>query len=508
MTNTLNGRSQVMVRSCPKLESGLRLGQEGIHACQLGPFSSPIFWTAEEAGRLHITREMIIEKRQWLFELLNDPNSTTPCKHCHMVTTKRLQDVRFDRLGHIDLAAETICNLRCSFCGYTKSNSFARAKYEALNILHLFEPHDVLWNAAVDFNGGEPTLLHNFDDYLDYFRSRRIRVFLYTNGTIYSQSVFDGLVSGMIRWVCISLDAGTPGTYRKIKKADRFQEVLENIARYSSAGALGGGQVAVKYIFSENNCGEDDICGFAYAMLALRPQEVWLTFDFEPIAGIPGDQENFGGYDYSRHISAYAKSYVMLAKHGLKPVHFPEKHLATVSMQGKLFLKACKNQIAALEASRSNGPQKDILLEDFRRLPSGQPGTRPSVQDFAVFRPHPPRFRFEGESWKLLSLEQKRIAFAPASVMTEKLISAPDIQQARLVCIFDRDPFLHGKKIAGLPILPYEHLKQCDIDHIVICAADHNRQDIVDSVSAYITKETAIYVIDPSYCEAANETQR
>ena len=44
------------VKSCYKLESGLRLGQEGIHACQLGPFSSPIFFTENEASQRKITK--------------------------------------------------------------------------------------------------------------------------------------------------------------------------------------------------------------------------------------------------------------------------------------------------------------------------------------------------------------------------------------------------------------------------------------------------------------------
>jgi hypothetical protein len=113
------------VKSCYKLESGLRLGQEGIHACQLGPFSSPIYFTPEEASLRKITKKDIINKRKWIFDLLNSEDGETPCKHCDMVVEKELSDVRFDQLGHIDLAAATTCNLRCDFCGYTHNDSFA-----------------------------------------------------------------------------------------------------------------------------------------------------------------------------------------------------------------------------------------------------------------------------------------------------------------------------------------------------------------------------------------------
>ena len=162
------------VKSCYKMESGLRLGQEGIHACQLGPFSSPIYFTAEEAAKLDITKEMIIAKRKWIYDLLNDPVAETPCKHCDMVIEKDESEVRFDQLGHLDIAATTTCNLRCDFCGYTHFDSFAEAKYDELKILKLFNKGDVVWKAAVDFNGGEPTILKDSDEHIEYFHDRKI----------------------------------------------------------------------------------------------------------------------------------------------------------------------------------------------------------------------------------------------------------------------------------------------------------------------------------------------
>ena len=344
-----------LVKSCYKLESGLRLGQEGIHACQLGPFSSPIYFTENEAAEKKITKQDIIEKRKWIFELLNDEQSQTPCKGCSMVVEKPFNDVRFDLLGHMDLAATTTCNLRCNFCGYTHFDSFDEAKYDALTILKEFSADDVTWNSAVDFNGGEPTLLSDFDEYIKFFDSRKTRVFLFTNGLIYKQSVYDGLISGAIRWTIVSLDAGTKNTYKKMKLSPKFDQVLENIARYSEAGSKGGGGCSVKYIFHEDNSNDDDILGFCYAMLAIRPQEVWLTFDFDPLCKLPADCPDLGGYDYSRHLEAYAKTYLTLEKHGLTAVHYAEKHLAPASKHGVILLekakqlinqKRCKNRIS------------------------------------------------------------------------------------------------------------------------------------------------------------------
>jgi len=481
-----------LVKSCPKLESGLRLGQEGIHACQLGPFSSPIYWTAAEAAKTTITREMISEKRQWIFDLLNDDHSETPCKHCHMVVLKKPEEVRFDQLGHIDLAATTTCNLRCNFCGYTQFDSFAEAKYDALTVLRLFAPEDVVWDAAVDFNGGEPTLLKDFDDYIDYFASRRIRVFLYTNAVIYRQSVYDGLAKGTIRWVCASLDAGTPSSYDKIKKSKRYADVLETITRYAHAGNLGGGQLSVKYIFCQDNCGDDDVVGFTYAMLAIRPQEVWLTFDFDPLCNLPGDCADFGGHDYSRHIAAYAKTYLMLEKHGLQAIHFPEKHLAVVSLQGKLLLEAAKAEIARLR--KATPLAAHLQLGDFRDT-AGTSGSG----EIAGLSIAPLRGRSPGQDWQPLSLAGKRLALAPACTLARRLRAAPELAGAEIVGFFDRDTVLHGKQVDGVTVFPYADLASLAPDLIVVAAPEHHRYDIARTVSDTLgtTSNLAIFEENP-----------
>ncbi|MEI7429027.1 MAG: radical SAM protein [Betaproteobacteria bacterium] len=478
----MNNQTKGLVKSCPKLESGLRLGQEGIHACQLGPFSSPIYWTAEEAIGINITRDMIVEKRRWIFDLLNDSHSDTPCKHCHMVVLKRPEDVRFDQLGHIDLAATTTCNLRCTFCAYTQLDTFAEAKYDALSVLRLFDPIDVVWDAAVDFNGGEPTLLKDFDEYIEYFASRRIRVFLYTNALIFRQSVYDGLVKGTIRWVCASLDAGSPSTYERLKKSKRYSNVLETITRYAHAGNLGGGQLSVKYIFSKDNSDDDDVIGFSYSMLAIRPQEVWLTFDFDPLCNLPGDCADFGGYDYTRQIDAYAKTYLLLEKHGMEAVHFPEKHLAVVSLQGKLLLQAAKEEISHLRKPTKPSASVQLKLKDFRGLVDTKSTveTNDSIPQLAL---SPLRIFTPGQEWHPFSLQGKRIALAPACTLSRYVRALPELAEASIVGFFDRDTTLHGKCIDGVEVFPYNALSSMSPDIVIVAAPKHHRYNIARTVS-------------------------
>jgi len=498
----MNFNGDDIVKSCRKLESGLRLGVEGIHACQLGQFSSPLFWAsldADELVGLTITKEMIIEKRRHIFDMLNDDHSDTPCKHCNMVIEKRFKDVDFTRLGHIDLAHTTICNLRCNYCGYTDhtertgQNIFLKSKYDALAILRLFSADDVEWDAAVDFNGGEPSLLADFEEFIEYFVSRRIRIFLYTNAVEFRQAIYDGLADGTIRWVCTSLDVGTPSSFFRIKQRDVFPRVLENLARYARAGSMGGGKVAVKYIFTADNCGDDDLYGFTYAMLALRPQSVWLTFDFEPLhtRQLPGDSDDFGGYDYSRHIAAYAKMYLLLKMHGLVAEHFAQRHLAVVTRQGKALLERAADKIKEREREAVCTNPQQLVLGDFRQVTAD---TRPTP--FASFYQAPLLLRRSGgrpEAWRL---QTSRVVIAPACAASMALLRDSEIRSGNIVGFLDRDQVLHGKLIEGIPIFPYEALQELRPDVVLVTAPEIHLNSILCTVSAFAGEDVCVAVLD------------
>ena len=51
-----------VVKTCPRIESGLRLGPDAIRPCILTVFESPIFWKAEEVPE-DLTKKQIMEKK-------------------------------------------------------------------------------------------------------------------------------------------------------------------------------------------------------------------------------------------------------------------------------------------------------------------------------------------------------------------------------------------------------------------------------------------------------------
>lgn len=485
----MNYRSDDIVKSCRRLESGLRLGPDGIRACILGAFAAPLFWTADEASQLTITKEMIVEKRKWLFDLLNNGQSDVDfdCKHCQMVCAKRFGDVDFSRIGQIDHAATSICNLRCKFCGFTHRGLFIQSKYDDLAILREFTAEDAEWDSVVDFNGGEPTLLPNVDEYLDYFASRRIRVRFMTNGVRFHQSVYDGLVKGSIQWACTSVDAGTPSTYLHIKKRDRYLQVLENLTRYAHAGSQGGGTLAIKYIFCNDNCSDDDIAGFTYAMLAIRPHQVWLTFDFSVLGQARADTEDFGDYDFSKDIAAYAKMYNLLKKHGIEPVHYTTGHLALVSVQGKILLDRTLREI---ETTASSDCSPELVIGNFRRQKPTE-----TIRTVA-FHTSPLRVMQPDHATEPWSLLDKRVLLAPACPKSIALLSDPEIRMSRLLGFLDRDRVVQGKTIEGHIIHGYDAIPELAPDVILLASPVQHQSDIVGKLAKYVREDTQVAVLN------------
>jgi wyosine [tRNA(Phe)-imidazoG37] synthetase (radical SAM superfamily) len=459
-----------IIKSCCNLESGLNLAVNGLRACTRGALMAPLFCSIKEINQGKVTKELIIERRKEYIRMLNDDHSVMDCKRCLMVVRKRYGDIIFSRLGHVDLQHYSYCNLRCTYCAYTQKDLHLRPQYNALSVLQCFSPENIEWNAHVDFAGGEPTLLENLDEYLEFFRNRRIRVLMFTNAVKFHQAIYNGLEDGSIYIATTSVDAGTPSTYKSLRGRDSYLRVLENLSRYAAAGSKGKGMLAVKYIFCENNCSDDDVAGFAYAMLALRPQQVWLTFDFSPMFLAKKD------YDYSKGIEAYAKLYLLLKKHGIEAFHYFKEAIATVSQQGRDIMDRV---VAAIERQSSEITQSvpDLIFNNYR---VEEAKTRRDPEKCSI---NPLALATRTGLSEKLSLEGKRVLLVPACPFTKKLLSDPEIQKAEWIGFVDRNPIQQGKTIEGRMIYGYEMISSLNADVIMIAAPEKHRLDILNSIN-------------------------
>jgi hypothetical protein len=254
---------------------------------------------------------------------------------------------------------------------------------------------------------------------------------------------------------------------------------MENLSRYAVAGSKGKGMLTIKYIFCESNCSDDDIAGFAYAMLALRPQQLWLTLDFSPLFLHQWD------HDYSAQIEAYAKLYLLLKKHGMEAFQYYKEAIATYSQEGKDIMEQI---LSAIERQRSATPLdvSDLLFRDFRNR---EPVIGNEPDKFAV---NPLRLVTNNGSSKEWLLDGQRVLLVPACPQTQELLSGQEIQKASWIGFVDRNPIQQGKTIDGKMIYSYEAIPSMDVDVILVAAPEKHRTDILSTIARYASKGVKI----------------
>jgi molybdenum cofactor biosynthesis enzyme MoaA len=307
-----------LVKSCKYIETGSYFGEEGVRCCTHADIYSPLMITAEEM-RNGVTYDMVVRRRRELFEAINGlrVGPTGSCPNCGHLKEKKYKDVNFEYLGGEPLPGAmglqhfTKCNERCTYCIYTVEDNFIGPQYEVLGYLEEFRKRGKLRGGNwIDFSGGEPATLKNFDEILNYLLSNKLgTVVVYSNASVYKQSIYDALKKNKII-LTTSLDAGVPSTYQKLKGQDFYSRVLANLIRYRNSGTSG---LWLKYVITDINRTEDDLWGFITAVLALRPDKVMICPHFA-----------YGEETFPEESVAFAaKLWYLLEKHtGLTPVDY------------------------------------------------------------------------------------------------------------------------------------------------------------------------------------------
>ena len=290
-----------LVYTCNSLERGVRFAIEGVRCCCASTLQSPVIITAEEMRRGNITHELIVKRKTKLFNAINAKTEEAgDCLRCSLLIKKPRKDVSFEYLGGVgmcsgfNIAHFSTCNLRCSYCDYTKRNLFVPAQYN--NIIEYIDEYrkkgKIIPEAWIDYNGGEPTLLPNFEEILNYLIDNNIgNIGFYTNAVKFSEVVYNALKENKIR-LMTSIDAGTAATFKKIKGADLFNKVVGNIKKYQSSGT---NRILIKYVICEENMNDDDLYGFVKLIEEIKPGDVAFMPDF-PYGDkqIPDEMIQFG----------------------------------------------------------------------------------------------------------------------------------------------------------------------------------------------------------------------
>jgi len=127
----------------------------------------------------------------------------------------------------IELDLTNKCQNNCSFCMYTEFRKKHNVNLDKIVCINLFKNLRTLGTSSITFTGGgEPTLHPNFIDIILESKRLGFKIGLLTNGILIN-SFIDYL--DQFEFIRVSLDSGNRAVYRKIKKNDTFNTVINNI---------------------------------------------------------------------------------------------------------------------------------------------------------------------------------------------------------------------------------------------------------------------------------------
>ena len=145
------------------------------------------------------------------------------------------------------------CQSHCIYCivhkddGVSVNSDAVRAAYEKLfGVLELAERYGIVAPDAVwQVSSGEITIHPYRDRIMKLVRGKRTG--FYTNCMKFDEEIAQNLHDNPNSFINLSIDAGTPETWEKVKGVDNFDKVTENLAKYYARSARPD-QITLKYI--------------------------------------------------------------------------------------------------------------------------------------------------------------------------------------------------------------------------------------------------------------------
>lgn len=229
------------------------------------------------------------------------------CDGCTFIKTDNWKPFPKLNFEVVTFEGDHICNASCVYCKQDHSKKSTYSVYELTKACVDFGYIDANHsNNFFTFGGGEPTLMQNFDEIMDKVGLVGNRHF-YTTCIKFSEKIAQYMEIAKNGGIIVSLDAGTPETYKKIKGVDQFYKVIENFKKYYERSKYKN-RVTLKYIVREDNCSEEEIDAFLQMIAdnGLYNIQVMVDIDFH-VKGKPSDKVRAGVYYLTLRIPLVAR---------------------------------------------------------------------------------------------------------------------------------------------------------------------------------------------------------
>ncbi len=198
------------------------------------------------------------------------------CENCYHLNDYKFTGER--KISDFHFSHCRACNANCIYCSDEQSKGGVNYDTYAI-IKDLIDKGLYQSGGEATMQGGEPTLMQNFDELVHLFTENGTNVRVHTSAIKYSPTTAEALSQNK-GTVVISLDSGCKETYKRIKNVDAFDIVCENISKYIQASQQNPQNVRIKYIIVPGvNDNIDEIDKFFNLMQKLGVKDIALDIE-------------------------------------------------------------------------------------------------------------------------------------------------------------------------------------------------------------------------------------
>ena len=292
--------------SCKDLNNQITFYPDAIDSCCSG-FSSPRFYTIENNNIDYYS--LISKKNNFINDFKNGKILPT-CQNCHNLQNYD-ENLKYNKFTKILVNHFTRCNCSCIYCvrdSYmSKEQKQAEPRYELLPIIKEMYKRNLISTDKldIDFQGGDIGCLKEFKSLVSLFYKKSISFFhFYTNNIVY-YDIIQRLFNENRAELIISLDCGCRDTFKKIKRVDKFDLVVDNIKKYMKKSKFPN--ILLKYIILENlNDNKNEINKFINIAKSLNINNVCVEFDYRKCMElIPGQKTRYEVPEYYYELVQY-----------------------------------------------------------------------------------------------------------------------------------------------------------------------------------------------------------
>ena len=290
--------------SCKFLNEQITFYPDNISTCCSG-FASPRLYELEDGknidfDRLTKTKYGIVEdfKNGQINNSILKEYLKLSCEECpHLCEYD--EKAEYKQFKRILINHFTGCNCACTYCVrdtyLTQEEKQSKPKYELLPIIEEMYRKNLISKEHLEivFQGGDIGCLQEFKDLVRVFHQNSNAYFLISTNNIIYHPILEKLFSENRLHMSVAIDSGTREMFRKIKRVDKFDNVIKNIKKYFKNSKTAP-DIVLKYIIvNKVNDNLKEFVKFIDIVQNTGVKSVVISIDFNNIMNLLPKEDKY-----------------------------------------------------------------------------------------------------------------------------------------------------------------------------------------------------------------------